>query len=219
MFGESVECKHILFINISEKFGGIVMAIGLSQLTASNDLFVNERVRRKNAEEAYRKIEDYDNRKQEAILHLINEKLAEPEETTKEANSLGAGQVKQVHLPVGKTLEETIFLWRDVRTEALSQPEPTTADYQLAAKASSNIRRAESQLGLEKQAMTEVEAKVSEETSADFAQLQMTFPTPIEQTLFEREQKFKQAVSAYSFQVQMKMNGFKVDTPSFLKIA
>lgn len=195
------------------------MPIGLSQLTASNDLLLNERVRRRNAQEAYRKIEDYNNSKQEAILHLINDKLIEPEQVTKEASMLGAGQVKQVHLPVGKTLEETIFLWRDVRTEALSQLEPTTADYQLASKASSNIRRAESQLGLEQQAATAVDMTVSEATSKDFAQLQMMFSTPIEQTLFEREQKYKQAVSAYSFQAQLKMNGFQVDTPSFLKIA
>lgn len=195
------------------------MPIGLSQLTATNDLLFNERLRRKNAEEAYRKIEDYDNRKQEAILHLINEKLAKPEGDIKDVNSLGAGQVKQVHLPIGKTLEETISLWSNVRTEALSQPEPTTADYQLAAKASSNIRHAQSQLGLEQQATTEVNAKVNEEISADFAQLQMAFFSPIEQTVFERQQKYKQAVTAYSFQVQLKMNGFKVDTPSFLKVA
>lgn len=190
------------------------MAIGLSQLTASNDLLVNERARRRNAQEAYRKIEDYNSNKQEAILYLINEKLAEPNKAKKEEQLLGAGQVKQVHLPVGKTLEETIALWGDVRTEALSTP-----DYQLAAKASSNIRRAELQLGLEQQATTEVDTYESEAISAEFAQLQMQFPTPIEQTLFEREKKYKQAISAYAFQVQLKMNGFKIDTPSFFKIA
>lgn len=202
-----------------ELLGGIIMAIGLSQLTASNDLLLNERVRRRNAQEAYRKIEDYDNDRQEAILHLINEEVTGPKRVRNEELSLGAGQVKQVHLPVGKTLEETIFLWSDIRTKALSTPKPTTADYQLAAKASSNIRRAESQLGLEQQASREVDTNVSEETSADFAKLQMQFTTPIEQTLFEREKKYEQAISAYAFQVQLKMNGFKVDTPSIFKIA
>ena len=38
--------------------------------------------------------------------------------------------MKQIALPVGKTLEETIDIWRNVRAEAISEPEPTTADYQ-----------------------------------------------------------------------------------------
>lgn len=194
------------------------MYIGLGQQTASNDL-LNERVRRKNAEEAYRKNEEYDSNTQEAILKLISEKLAETEQVKEEINTLGAGQVKQVHLPIGKTLEETIALWGDVRSQALATPEPTTADYQLAAKASSNIQRAQSQLGLDQQAATEVGTAVHEESKAAFAQLAMEFPTKIEQTLFEQEQKYQRAISAYTFQVQLKMNGFKIDTPSYLRVA
>lgn len=195
------------------------MYIGLSQQTASNDLFLNERVRRKNAEEAYRKIEQYDSGTQEAILKLISEKLAEPEQVKKEANTLGAGQVKQVHIPIGKTLEETIALWRNVRSEALAAAEPTTADYQLAGKASSNIQRAQSQQGLDQQASTEINAAVQEASEAELAQLSMEFPTRIEQTLFEQKQKYQRAITAYSFQVQLKMKGFKIDTPSFLRVA
>lgn len=194
------------------------MYIGLGQQAVSNDLLFNERVRRKNAEEAYRKNEKYDSNTQEAILKLISEKLAVPKQV-KEENALGAGQVKQVHLPIGKTLEETIALWGDVRSQALSTPEPTTADYQLAAKASSNIQRAQSQLGLDQQAATEVDIAVQEESKAAFAQLAMGFPTKIEETLFERQQKFQRAISAYTFQVDLKMNGFKVNTPSFLRVA
>ena len=56
--------------------------------------------------------------------------------------------MKQVAFPIGKTLEETIDLWRDVRTEAISVPQPTTADHQLAATASSKITQTEAQIGL-----------------------------------------------------------------------
>lgn len=199
--------------------GGSSMYIGLSQQTASNDLLLNERVRRRNAEEAYRKNEKYDHHTQEAILKLISDQLAEPEQVKEEASSLGAGQMKQIHLPIGKTLEETIALWGNVRSEALATPEPTTADYQLAAKASSNIQRAESQLGLDQQATTAVSTAIQEESNAAFSRLSMEFPTQIEQTLFERQQKFQRAVSAYSYQVQLKMSGFKIDTPSFLRVA
>lgn len=195
------------------------MYIGLSQQKASNDLFLNERVRRKNAEEAYRKIEQYDSGTQEAILKLISEKLTDPEQVKKEANPLGAGQVKQVHIPIGKTLEETIALWRNVRSEALAAAEPTTADYQLAGKASSNIQRAQSQQGLDQQASTEINGAVQEASEGELAQLSMEFPTRIEQTLFEQKQKYQRAITAYSFQVQLKMNGFKIDTPSFLRVA
>lgn len=144
-----------------------------------------------------------------ALTHnILTEKMA-----------LGAGQLKQIHVPTGKTLEETIAIWKDVRTEALSTIEPTTAEYQLAAKATANIQRAQSQLGLDQQAATEVNAAVNEEVQGAFAQRSMAFPTIIEQTVFKQEQKYKQAMSAYSFQAQLKMNGFKIATPSFFRIA
>ena len=63
--------------------------------------------------------------------------------------------MKQIVLPIGKTLEETIDIWRDVRAEAISEPEPTTADYQLAATASAKIMQTETQITLHKRAQSE----------------------------------------------------------------
>lgn len=190
------------------------MYIGVSQQTAQADSFISDRMKRKNAEEAYKKIEKYDSGIQEAILQLINEKLGEPDDAPKEEQTLNAGQAQQIQLPIGKTLEETIALWGDVRSEAISTP-----DYQLVAKASSKIQRAQSQLGLNQQAATEINTAVQKEAQLATSRLSMEFPTKIERTVFEQEQKYKRAISAYSFQVQLKMNGFKVDAPSFLRIA
>lgn len=193
------------------------MYIGLSQINALNDSLLNLQGRRRNAEAAYSSHEKYSGDKKKEVQRLL---AAQPTAVSKQQfEQLGAGQVKQVHLPIGKTLEETITLWRDVRTEALSVPEPTTADYQLAAKASSQIRQAEAQLGLHARAHAEIDAAVKQEFEANMSQTKMEFPTTIDRELFEREKKYERAISSYSFQVQMKMNGFQIDSPSFFKIA
>lgn len=198
--------------------GGNSMYVGVNQLHLFNERSINERLRRQNAEEAYRRNDHYHEDKKDKIAQLLMEELF-GEEKQKEPTLLGAGQMKQVHLPIGKTLEETIDMWQDVRTEALTVPEPTTADYQLASKASSNIRRAQAQLGLNQQANSEVDSAVHREREAVFTRMTEEFQTPVEETLYNHQQKFKRAITAYSFQVQMKLNGFKVNTPSFLKVA
>ncbi len=81
--------------------------------------------------------------------------IVQPER--QEFQELSAGQMKQIALPIGKTLEETIDLWRDVRAEAISEPEPTTADYQLAATASAKIMRTEAQIALHNRAQSEID--------------------------------------------------------------
>lgn len=193
------------------------MYIGVSQLNMLSELNSHEKMRRKNAEEAYRKHDQHHEGKEEKIAKLLTEKLLSSEQLR--VNELDAGQVKQVHLPIGKSLEETISLWQNVRTKALTGPERTAVDYQLASKASTNIRRTEAQLGLNRQANSEVDAAVHKEREAVFTRLTEEFSTPVEERKYEQQQKYKRAVTAYSFQVQMKLNGFKVNTPSFLKIA
>ncbi len=193
------------------------MYVGVSQLSTLNERSMTERIRRQNAEEAYRRNDQYHERKEDKIAQLLLDKLLNDKKA--KTNALGAGQVKQVHLPIGKSLEETITLWQDVRNEALMVPEPTTTDYQLASKASTNIRRAQAQLGLNRKANTEVDFAVHKEREAAFTRMTEEFSTPVEGTIYDQKQKYKRAISAYSFQVQMKLNGFKVNTPSFLKIA
>lgn len=187
------------------------MQIGLG--LPLNNSSLHDQLRRRNAETAYESFGKYSGEKQKEVKQLL------AEASGKKVESLGAGQVKQVHLPIGKTLEETIALWHDVRTEALSVPKPTTADYQLAAKASSQIRHAEAQLGLHQSAQTEINTAVQHEQEVIAAQSAMEYPTAIERELFELEKKYERAISSYSYQVQMKMNGFQIATPSFFKIA
>lgn len=193
------------------------MYVGVNQLNLFNERSMNERLRRQNAAEAYRRSDQYHERKEDKIARLLIGELVSDKEPA--VNTLGAGQVKQVHLPTGKTLEETIELWQDVRTEALAVPEPTSADYQLASKASSNIRRSQAQLALDQKASREVDTAVHLEREAEFTRMTKEFSTPVEETLYDRQQKYTRAITAYSFQVQLKLNGFKVNTPSFLKIA
>lgn len=193
------------------------MYIGGMQLNTIYDRNINERIRRQSALEAYQKDENYHKRKADKIAQFLIEEFVDNSEP--QVATLGAGQVKQVHLPIGKSLEETIALWQGVRAEALTEPEPTTADYQLASKASMNIRRLEAQLGLDQQASSEVDAAVHQERQFAFTRMTEEFLTPIEETLYNHKKKHERAVTAYTFQVQMKLNGFKVNTPSFLKIA
>ncbi|MDS9472348.1 hypothetical protein [Sporosarcina pasteurii] len=187
------------------------MRIGLGQVVF-NESPLHIQLRKRNAETAYQSFEKYSGQKQMEVQQFLTEKPARKSE-------LGAGQVKQVHLPIGKTLEETIALWRDVRSEALSVPEPTTADYQLAVKASSQIRHAEAQIGLHQKAQTEINSAVQNEKETAVVQSAMEFPTAIERELFELEKKYERAIESYSYQVQMKMNGFQIEKPSFFKIA
>lgn len=193
------------------------MYIGVSQFHASNERMINERIQRRNATEAYRRDEKYHKPTSEQFAEKLMADLIGDEKEP--ISSLEAGQMKQVHLPLGKSLEETIWLWQDVRAEALASPEPTTTDYQLASKASSNIRQAEAQLGLNRQANSEVDAAIHLERQSAFTRMAEEFSTPIEETIYNHKEKYKRAVTAYTFQVQLKLNGFKVNTPSFLKIA
>lgn len=132
---------------------------------------------------------------------------------------LGAGQVKQVAVPVGKTLEETIALWKNVRNEAVSTPEPTTADYQLAAKATSKIRQTEAQIALHHYAQTEIDraSAVEEAESAKIASIDL--PSKLDYDVLEKNRRYEQAISTYAYHVQMKQQGFEIDGPSFYRIA
>ena len=127
----------------------------MTQAVASDQLQRYDASRRRNAESAYDRHVQYNGQNQktvedlEALLMGKKEpEIVQPEQ--QEFQELGAGQMKQIALPVGKTLEETIDLWRDVRAEAISVPEPTTADYNLAATASAKIMQTEAQIALHK---------------------------------------------------------------------
>lgn len=180
----------------------------------------NDAIKRRNAEAAYNLHEKYngDNQKTlESLENLLKGKAAEVPQ--QEFTKLDAGQMKQVALPIGKTLEETIDLWRNVRVEAISGPQPTTADYQLAATASSKIRQVEAQIGLHQQAKSEIEITAINEEVGMSEVASMELPTAIDREVLVMQKRYEQAISSYSFHVQMQKNGFESDMPSFYKIA
>lgn len=191
------------------------MIVRLTQVSGQDYSIRNDALRRRNAEIAYNRVEKYNdvNKKVLEATEKINSNktaVIEVVASRQEFEGLGAGQMKQVSLPIGKTLEETIDLWRDVRTEAISVPEPTTADYQLAATASSKIRQAETDLGLHQHARSQIE-------TTKLASVEL--PSTTEREMLKLQKRYEHAISSYSVHVQMQKRGFEIDIPSFYKVA
>lgn len=181
----------------------------MAQVSVQDYNIRNDVSRKFNAKAAYNSLEKYSGDNQKVLDSLEN--LRSRKKEVKEAdipnqgfNKLGAGQMKQVALPIGKTHEETIDLWRDVRAEAISGPQPTTADFQLAATASSKIRQVEVELGLHQQTESRIKIQTMDSTDKE---------------MLNSQKRYEQAITSYSFHVQMQKNGFKHDLPSIQKIA
>ena len=210
------------------------MSVILAQLSGQDQFLRNDAVRRRNAEVAYDRHDKYNGEMQKKLEQLegliTGKKDSEPIIPSKnvvdefvpvsnEFEKLEAGQMKTISLPLGKTLEETIRLWREVRVDAISMPEPTTADHQLAATASSKIRKAEAQIGLHEHAQSEVEIATEQEAVETAKMASVEHTTNIERNVLLLQKKYEQAISSYSFHVQMKKNGFAIELPSFYKVA
>lgn len=190
----------------------------MTQVTSQDYLRRSEAIKRRNAEDAYDRTLNYNGNHQKTLSKLEamiigKEELPQTDSSPKKADKLDAGQVKQIAMPLGKTLEETIGLWRDVRSEANSVPEPTTADHQLAAKASVEIRNAESQLSLNNKVQHEKPLQV------DLKSASMELPSKEEIEARQIKERYEQAISTYSFQAQAKSNGYQIAWPRFYKVA
>lgn len=191
--------------------------------SAADQLQRYDAVRRRNAEQAYDRQAEYNGRNQktlndlEALLTGKNEPAVQPE--SREFSKLDAGLVKQIILPLGKTLEETIDAWRDVRREAISVPEPTTADHQLAATASAKIMDTEARLALQMREKTQMDAEVNREKAESLKVATMDLPTDLEREVLLERRRFEKAISAYSIQTEGKRNGFIAELPRFNKSA
>lgn len=187
--------------------------------SAADQLQRYDAVRRRNAEQAYDRQAEYNGRNQktlndlEALLTGKNEPDIQPD--SQEFRKLDAGLVKQVILPLGKTLEETIDAWRDVRREAISVPEPTTADHQLAATASAKIMDTEARLALQMRERTQRDVEVSREKAEALKVASMDLPTDLEREVLLERKRFVKAISAYSIQTEAKRNGFIAEWPRF----
>lgn len=188
-------------------------------LAVGQDYFArNDAIRRRNAEAAYNRAEKY-NGDISAALEKLERLITGENDPNKQQitqpreQKLDAGQLKQVSIPTGKTLEETIDLWRGVRTDALSVPDPKTADYQLASVASSKIRETEAQLGLEQRMKSSFE-----ETNYNSISNPQLPPTD-NWNEKELQQRFERAQSSYSFQVDMEKRGFVLESPTIFEVA
>ncbi|MFS0690847.1 hypothetical protein AB1K89_16545 [Sporosarcina sp. 179-K 8C2 HS] len=191
--------------------------------TAADQMQRYDAVRRKSAEQAYYRNADYNGRNQKTLddLEALLTGKSEPEsvQESREFKKLDAGQVKQIALPLGKTLEETIDAWRDVRREAVSVQEPTTADHQLAATASAKIMETETRLALQKREQSQMEAEANRAKAEEFKVASMDLPTDLEREVLLEQKRFAKAISAYSIQVEAKQNGFIAEWPSINRTA
>lgn len=205
----------------------------MTYATAADQMQRYDAIRRKNAEAAYDRNVQYNGQNQktleelEALLTGTNEpeivhsdqkvQRDQPEQSENQGlQQLDAGQMKKIILPLGKTLEETIVSWRDVRAEANSVPEPTTADHLLAATASAKIIQTESLIALQKREQsvsrpTALQGHAPIETAASMERS--------DREILLLQKRYQQAISSYSFQTKAKQNGFQIEWPSFYKIA
>ena len=103
--------------------------------------------------------------------------------------------MKQIALPIGKTLEETIDSWRDVRAEAISEPEPTTADYNLAATASAKIMRTEAQIILHNRAQSEIDIASAREEVDTAKMASKELPSVLEREILIMQRRYEKAIS------------------------
>ncbi|MFJ7934229.1 hypothetical protein [Sporosarcina sp. NPDC096371] len=191
--------------------------------SAGDHLQRYDAIRRKNAESAYNRSLQYNGRNQELVEKLEalligkdEPQLIQPEKRA--LPELNAGQMKKVVLPIGKTLEETIDLWRDVRATAISVPEPTIIDHQLVATASAKIMQVETQIALQKLAQSEFEVEMANEEIKTGKRVFYEIPPGFDREKFMMQKRFEQMISAYSFQVEAKRNGYEIGEPNFSKV-
>ncbi len=177
-----------------------------------------ENARKRSAEVAYTRHADYaggnEAKRNELAQRLTNTQAdAQPNEFKK----LNAGLLKQVVLPLGETLEETIQSWRQVRSEALSNPEPSEMDHQLAAVASAKIAETEAQLALEDRLRSAQLAEASRESSL----MQPQQPnSETNSSLADAMRKlYDQAAAAYAIQTGAKQHGYMTASPAYSLIA
>lgn len=177
-----------------------MVSISMNPTTVENTR--SEYARKRSAEVAYSRHADYagrnESKRSEVAQQLTHSKESMEAPATPPFTKLAAGQLKHVSLPLGETLEETINSWRNVRREAISTPDPSEADHQLAAAASAKIMEAEAQLALENRQRS---IQLSEAKEEDHTR--------------EEQKVYEYAKSAYAFQTEARQRGYEVEHPAF----
>ncbi|REB05968.1 hypothetical protein DVB69_13570 [Sporosarcina sp. BI001-red] len=196
-----------------------MVSISMNPVVTENTRYEN--ARKRSAEVAYTRHADYaggnEAKRNDLAQRLTNTQTDSQPAQLKEFKKLGAGQLKQVALPLGETLEETIQSWRHVRSEALSNPEPSEVDHQLAAAASAKIMEAEAQLALENRLRT---AQRTEESREDSMMQPQPTNSTMDSSLADAMHKlYDQATAAYSIQTSAKQHGYMEANSAYSLIA
>ncbi|MDV6379349.1 hypothetical protein ORD22_14115 [Sporosarcina sp. GW1-11] len=179
--------------------------------SAADHLQRVDAVRRRNAETSYERQTEFLNqtkRTKADLEALLRGDVPETQtvQPKTDFNKLDAGQMRNIVVPLGNNLEETIDLWRDVRREAYSEVEPTTADYQLGSKASAKITEAEFLLALHNRAKT-----IREHMSSGIGFTPANSST--ERAMYRVQLHYNNAFSAYDIQSQARNNRYKTEWP------
>jgi hypothetical protein len=148
----------------------------------------------------------------------------EMEQQPKHTLAFGTAPIQAIS---GATLEDTIELLEHVRRASLASAEPSAEDLRTAASATTRIQQAEAQVDLNEMAKSQIEFETQRQkeihSEATNKSMQVDFQQP--QNIEEDRQNFKklrlfeEAISKYSFHVQMKEQGFRIQQPSFYRIA
>lgn len=196
-----------------------MVSISANPVVTENTRYEN--ARRRSAEVAYTRHADYaggnEAKRNELAQRLTNSQADAQPLQSKKFQKLDAGLLKQVVLPLGETLEETIQSWRQVRSEALSNPEPSDMDHQLAAVASAKIMETEAQLALEDRLRSAQLAEASREDS--LMQPQRSNPTADSSLADAMQKLYEQAAAAYSIQTGAKQHGYMTTSSVYSLIA
>ncbi|MCM3756005.1 hypothetical protein M3197_00760 [Sporosarcina aquimarina] len=196
-----------------------MVSISMNPVITENTRYEN--ARKRSAEVAYTRHADYaggnEAKRNKLAQRLANANVDLQPSQTKEFKKLGAGQLKQVALPLGETLEETIQSWRHVRSEALSSPNPSEVDHQLAAAASAKIMEAEAQMALEDRLRSAQLAEASREDS--MVQLQESISATDSSMSDAMRKLYDQASAAYAIQTSAKQQGYMEASPAYSLVA
>ncbi|WP_053590596.1 hypothetical protein [Bacillus sp. FJAT-22090] len=148
--------------------------------------------------------------------------------TSKQQNILDIkGPSLSVQTIGGPTPERTIELLEKVRSSALEPANPSPQDVRIAASATAKIQQVQSQITLNQEANRQIELEVKRQIEDEAAvfnrSVQADFQSPkvLEEDLenLQKKRLIEQAIAKYSYQVQMKRNGFTDMQPSFFRIA
>ncbi len=148
----------------------------------------------------------------------------EIEQQPKHTLAFGTAPIQAIS---GSTPEETIELLEHVKRAALASAEPSVEDLRLAASASNRIQAAQAQVNLNEMAESQIDFESQRQTEIQYEatnksmqiDFQETQNSLIEQQKNKQLRLFEKAISKYSFQVQMKQQGFQIQQPSFYRIA